>query len=158
MPFSTLETKLGVIQISASNKGVCEVVFTDEVSNEVSETNPWIEKTIEQIYGFLEQKRTVFDIPLDIQGTPFQEEVWKKVHQVPFGSTISYLKIAQQLGDAKKVRAVASAIAKNPVLLLIPCHRVVGSDGRLIGYSGGIERKKQLLAHEGYPFQNSLFS
>ena len=80
------------------------------------------------------------------------------MHNIPYGTTISYLRIAQQLGDTKKVRAVANAIGKNPVLLLIPCHRVVGSDGKLIGYSGGIERKRLLLAHEGYPFQNSLFS
>jgi methylated-DNA-[protein]-cysteine S-methyltransferase len=77
--------------------------------------------------------------------------------QIPHGTTLPYLKIAQKSGDIKKVRAIANAIAKNPILIAIPCHRVIGSDRSLVGYSGGLERKRKLLELEGFPKQNSLF-
>lgn len=158
MASAIISTAFGNLQINTTKTGVCELFFTEEGATIKSISDPIINTVVKQIFEFIEHKRTVFDIPLDLNGSPFQRSVWKLVHSIPFGTTISYLRIAQQLGDTKKVRAVAKAIGKNPVLLLIPCHRVVGSDGKLIGYSGGIERKRLLLAHEGYPFQNSLFS
>lgn len=158
MASAIITTAFGNLQINSTKKGVTELFFTEKEATDESISDGIIKTAVKQISEFIGHKRTAFDIPLDLNGTPFQRSVWKSVHNIPYGTTISYLRIAQQLGDTKKVMAVANAIGKNPVLLLIPCHRVVGSDGKLIGYSGGIERKRLLLAHEGYPFQNSLFS
>ena len=95
----------------------------------------------------------VFDFKMNPQGTDFQKAVWVLLKELPFGSTISYLKLSRQYGNTKAVRAIAAAIGKNNIKLGIPCHRVIGSDGTLVGYSGGLDRKESLLELEGFPVQ-----
>jgi methylated-DNA-[protein]-cysteine S-methyltransferase len=90
-----------------------------------------------------------FSIPLDLQGSPFQTKVWESLLTIPWGRTRTYLEQARALGDEKAIRAVASANGRNPVAIVVPCHRVIGSDGSLTGYAGGLDRKRALLVHEG---------
>jgi len=116
-----------------------------EYKEETSET---IEKTIKQLNEYITGRREVFEMPLLMCGTSFQESVWKGLMQIPFGETASYLELAKRIGNEKAVRAVASAVGANAVSLLIPCHRIIGSDGSLTGYAGGLEVKKKLLELE----------
>jgi methylated-DNA-[protein]-cysteine S-methyltransferase len=108
---------------------------------------------IKQIDEYFHGKRREFTFPIRPKGTDFQVKVWKLLSRIPYGTSLAYVKVAQAYGDAKMVRAIACAIAKNPLLIVIPCHRVVGSDGSLVGYSGGITTKRRLLELEGYPKQ-----
>src|SRR5690606_1404800 len=110
-----------------------------------------------QLQEYFQGIRKAFDLKLNPEGTPFQKQVWKLLQQIPFGKTISYLDLAKQLGDVKAVRAVANANAKNPLWIIVPCHRVIGSNGSLTGYAGGLHRKEWLLHHENPFKQQSLF-
>jgi methylated-DNA-[protein]-cysteine S-methyltransferase len=98
----------------------------------------------------------MFNFKMNPQGTDFQKAIWNLLKELPFGSTISYLTLSRLYGNTKAVRAVAAAIGKNPILVAIPCHRVIGSDGTLVGYSGGLDRKETLLETEGFPVQKRL--
>ena len=111
---------------------------------------------VEQLQQYFAGERHAFDLDLNPQGTDFQLIIWNLLLKLPFGSTISYLILARQYGNTKAVRAVAAAIGKNPILVVIPCHRVIGSDGTLVGYAGGMERKEHLLQSEGFPIQARL--
>jgi methylated-DNA-[protein]-cysteine S-methyltransferase len=111
-----------------------------------------------KLQEYFEGKRTHFSFPLHFIGTDFQQKVWDELSKIPFGTTYSYLDLAKKVGDIKAVRAVAAANAKNPLWIVIPCHRVIGSDGSLTGYAGGLWRKKWLLEHEKPSNQKSLFS
>lgn len=102
----------------------------------------------EQLGAYFAGERTAFDLPLAARGTPFQERVWAALRGIPFGETISYLELARRIGDAAAVRAVGAANGRNPLSIVVPCHRVIGADGSLTGFGGGIERKRWLLAHE----------
>jgi methylated-DNA-[protein]-cysteine S-methyltransferase len=110
-----------------------------------------------QLQQYFEGSRTDFSLKLQPEGTPFQQEVWKELQNIPFGKTSTYLKQSLKLGNKKAIRAVASANGKNPIWIIIPCHRVIGTDGSLTGYAGGLWRKKWLLEHENPPKQTSLF-
>jgi methylated-DNA-[protein]-cysteine S-methyltransferase len=101
-----------------------------------------------QLERYFAGKLEVFEIPLDLIGTPFQQSVWKELLTIPYGTTISYRELADRLGNPRAVRAVGGANGKNPVSIIVPCHRVVGADGDLVGYGGGIDRKRWLLQHE----------
>lgn len=94
--------------------------------------------------------RTTFDLPLAPQGTPFQQTVWTELRRIPYGATVSYAAIAQRIGQPSAVRAVGAANGRNPIAIVIPCHRVIGADGRLAGYAGGVARKQALLVHEAH--------
>jgi methylated-DNA-[protein]-cysteine S-methyltransferase len=102
----------------------------------------------EQLDAYFAGELEAFDLPLALHGTPFQLRVWEQLAQIPFGETISYSELARRLGDPKLVRAVGLANGRNPISIIIPCHRVIGADGSLVGYGGGLERKKWLLEHE----------
>ncbi len=104
---------------------------------------------IEQLDAYFERKRTRFDLPLAPQGTPFQQRVWAALLEIPFGVTISYGELATRLGDAKASRAVGLANGRNPISIIVPCHRVIGANGNLTGYGGGLDRKEWLLRFEG---------
>lgn len=119
--------------------------------------HPLLKRAEKQLQEYFEQRRTEFDLTLRLAGSRFQQQVWKAVSQIPFGKTKSYLQVARELGDSAALRAVGSANGKNPIPIIIPCHRVIGSDGSLTGYSGGIERKRYLLILEGCFNQISLF-
>ena len=151
------KSPLGWIEICTSTNGVTHIRFIDAPSNPPKKTSPFLDIVVQLLDNYFIQQSKTFSFPLDPSGTDFQLEVWRMLHQIPHGTTLPYLKIAQKFGDIKKVRAIASAIAKNPILIAIPCHRVIGSDRSLVGYSGGLERKRKLLELEGFPKQNSLF-
>ena len=112
-----------------------------------------LQEAILQLDQYFSAQRTTFTLPLEPQGTPFQRQVWQALLQVPYGTTITYLQLAQRLGMPQSVRAVANAVGANPISILVPCHRVVGSRGTLTGYAGGLPAKRHLLAleHPTYP-------
>ncbi|MDD7887207.1 methylated-DNA--[protein]-cysteine S-methyltransferase [Flavivirga sp. 57AJ16] len=116
-----------------------------------------LEDCVCQLKEYFEGKRSQFNLKLNPQGTEFQKKVWKQLEQIPYGKTLSYLELSKQLGDVKAIRAVANANGKNPLWIIVPCHRVIGSDGSLTGYAGGLHRKKWLLEHESPYKQQSLF-
>lgn len=109
---------------------------------------PMIIHCIEQLIQYFQGERRIFEFPLHQEGTPFQQEVWSLLTAIPYGRTISYLQLATRTGDPKATRAVASANGKNNIAIVVPCHRVIGSNKELIGYGGGLWRKKWLLEHE----------
>ena len=123
---------------------------------EMEEGNhPVLDQTKNQLQEYFDGKRQVFDLPILLVGTKFQQQVWRALMEIPFGKTKSYLELSQQLGDPNAIRAVASANGANAISIIIPCHRIIGSDGALVGYAGGIEAKKKLLQLEGVRlFQN----
>ena len=114
----------------------------------VEESSEVIEETIKQLNEYFNSDRKVFDIPLLMVGTEFQQSVWNGLIEVPFGATASYLDLAKSIGNEKAVRAVATAVGANAISILIPCHRIIGSDGSLTGYAGGLDTKKKLLELE----------
>lgn len=141
---------LGPVQISEDNGFITSVSFEDELFDQVqsSATNSVLQKAIQQLDEYFNGSRTSFDLPLKINGTDFQQKVWTELQHIPYGQTITYQHLALRLGNLKVIRAAASANGKNPLGIIIPCHRVVGIDGKLTGYAGGLHRKKWLLLHE----------
>ncbi len=121
-------------------------------SKYVEKSSEVIEETIRQLEEYFAHKRKDFDIPLLMLGTDFQKSVWEELIKIPYGETASYLKLAQNVGNEKAVRAVASANGANAISILIPCHRIIGSDGSLTGYAGGLDVKKKLLEIESNLF------
>lgn len=103
---------------------------------------------IEQLIQYFNGQRRQFELPLNQPGTPFQQDVWSELQQIPFAKTISYLELARRTGDTKATRAVANANSKNNIAVIVPCHRVIGANKELVGYAGGLWRKKWLLEHE----------
>lgn len=126
------------------------MAFTDNSPTNTSGKTAFIADVEQQLQRYFLGKLKDFNITFSSEGTPFQEEVWQKLLEIPYGRTISYAKLAAGLGDVKKIRAVANAVGKNPIPIIIPCHRVVGKNGALTGYLGGLKRKKQLIELEGY--------
>lgn len=112
-------------------------------------TSPVLKAAAAQLKEYFGRKRTEFDIPLIYAGTGFQKKVWDLLLSIPYGTTISYRRLAEKTGDPKAVRAVAGAVARNPLSIFVPCHRVIGSDQKLVGYGGGLDAKNALLAVEG---------
>lgn len=151
-----MKSPLGTIKVKGDAEGIQEVCFEETVSNAPSTVPKHLASCVEQLEQYFEGKRHQFDFTINPQGTDFQKKIWLLLASLPFGRTLSYIKVARSHGNTKAVRAVAAAIGKNPILVAIPCHRVIGSDGSLVGYSGGIERKKKLLQLEGYPMQTTL--
>ena len=125
-----------------------------EISTKIPEE---LKEAVLQLQDYFDGKRTTFTFPLNPSGTDFQKKVWDELLHIPFGKTCSYLDLSKKLGDVKAIRAVASANGKNPLWIVIPCHRVIGSDGSLTGYAGGLWRKKWLLEHENPVKQETLF-
>ncbi|GAA4279347.1 methylated-DNA--[protein]-cysteine S-methyltransferase [Aquimarina mytili] len=153
-----LETPLGIATISGDENGVVSVSVTQQSTDKPSkEIHPYIQEACTQLKEYFDGKRTVFDLKLNPSGTEFQKKVWEELLHIPFGKTATYLDMAKKLGDPKCIRAAASANGKNPLWIIVPCHRVIGSDGSLTGYAGGLWRKKWLLDHENPVKQQSLF-
>lgn len=141
------ETALGRIGIGQTQEKLTNISFTFPIcyKDATEKETPLLQEAFVQIKEYLEGTRMVFDLPIQINGTEFQKNVWKIVAEIPYGTTLSYGEIAKKINIPKGARAVGMAVNKNPLLLLIPCHRVLGKNGDLIGYAGGIDRKKQLL-------------
>ena len=151
------KTPIGTARIVGDDDGISSITVLD--SEEESSTNipECLQECVKQLNEYFQKKRSSFNLNLNPQGTAFQKEVWSTLQRISYGSTKSYLKMSEEMGDVKAIRAVASANGKNPLWIVIPCHRVIGSDGSLTGYSGGLWRKRWLLEHENPPIQQSLF-
>ncbi len=153
-----IETPLGMAVISGDKDGITSVSVGQESSDRPSKEIPsHLKEAASQLKEYFDGQRTTFNLKLNPSGTDFQKKVWKELLSIPFGKTTTYLDMAKQLGDPKCIRAAASANGKNPIWIIIPCHRVLGSDGSLTGYAGGLWRKKWLLDHENPVKQQSLF-
>lgn len=151
------KTPIGTARIVGDDLGIISITVIDgnqETSEHVPES---LKNSVQQLSEYFNKERTTFDLNLNPQGTDFQKSVWNSLQQIPYGKTRTYLEQSKKLGDVKAIRAVAAANGKNPLWIVIPCHRVVGSDGSLTGYSGGLWRKRWLLEHENPPTQQSLF-
>ncbi len=154
------KTPIGTAKISGNDKGIQSITVMEEEfieSKKESEVSTCLQDCCIQLKEYFEGKRTAFNLKLNPQGTAFQKRVWQELLTIPFNKTRTYLEQSKALGDVKAIRAVASANGKNPIWIVIPCHRVIGSDGSLTGYASGIWRKKWLLAHENPVKQQSLF-
>jgi methylated-DNA-[protein]-cysteine S-methyltransferase len=151
-----IKTPLGIAKIMGDENGISVISVSDEgiVSSIIP---PILQESVSQLNDYFEGKRNDFTFKLNPSGTEFQQKVWKGLLEIPFGKTMSYLKLSKKLGDVKAIRAVASANGKNPLWIVVPCHRVIGTDGSLTGYAGGLWRKKWLLEHENPTMQQSLF-
>jgi len=157
MESAVIATPLGTARITGDSNGIQSVRLAGD--HIVSEDIPLLlHPACQQLKEYFDGTRKTFDLTLNPQGTEFQQKVWKELSRIPYGKTVSYLQMARRLGDPNAVRAVAAANAKNPLWILLPCHRVIGSDGDLRGYAGGIDRKKWLLNHESPHRQTTLFN
>ena len=156
METTYIKTPLGIARIEGDENGVSAISVLDEGTISISIPEV-LQNAVSQLNEYFEGKRLNFDLKLNPQGTDFQKKVWKGLLQIPYGKTRTYLEQSKVLGDVKAIRAVASANGKNPLWIVVPCHRVIGSDGSLTGYAGGLWRKKWLLEHENPTMQQSLF-
>lgn len=152
-----IKSPLGTLEIEGDNQGIAAITFLDEDIAATTVIPESLKEVVEQLNEYFAKERTDFDLKLNPQGTDFQTKVWRTLQTIPFGKTVSYLDMAKTLGDPKVIRAAASANGKNPISIIIPCHRVIGSDGSLTGYASGLHRKKWLLEHESPVKQASLF-
>lgn len=151
-----ISTPIGIAKIEGDEEGIAVISILE--SSQISTSIPSILiEAVHQLNDYFLDKRDHFSFKINPKGTDFQLKVWRELLNIPFGKTISYLELSKRLGDAKAIRAVASANGKNPLWIVIPCHRVIGTDGSLTGYAGGLWRKKWLLEHESPSFQQSLF-
>lgn len=149
MYHKTFPSPIGLMSLQASDRGMTAISFTDTGRHRPAEqTNDFLEVCCLQLTDYFAGSRYQFDVPIAPVGTPFQQQVWQLVLQIPFGTTVSYHALAECYGDVKAIRALAAANGKNKLALLIPCHRVVGSNGALTGFAWGLERKRWLLDHE----------
>jgi len=157
---SEYESSLGEFYLASSEKGLVRLHLTDknDFVEKLQKTFPDLElaendeknkTTIRQLNEYFDRKRESFDIPLQLVGTDFHKKVWNELTKVPFGKTVSYKQIAERIGNPKSVRAVGQANNRNPIPIIIPCHRIIGINGNLIGFGGGLEMKRKLLIHEG---------
>ena len=157
METAFVQTPLGIAKIEGDEGGLASISIlteTDAVSDVIPEV---LEDSVYQLKEYFNGKRKAFSLELNPQGTDFQKRVWNALKEIPYGKTCSYLELSKKLGDVKAIRAVAAANGKNPMWIVVPCHRVIGSDGSLVGYAGGLHRKKWLLDHESPVTQQSLF-
>jgi methylated-DNA-[protein]-cysteine S-methyltransferase len=144
-----LDTPLGPIEVSVNEDGaVVRVMFSDDGARGVEETGKACVRAVRQLEAYFRGERLSFDLELEPEGSDFEKQVWKKLLLIPYGATTTYGEIACKLGDPGASRAVGLANARNPIAIIIPCHRVIGADGDLTGYAGGMHRKRWLLAHE----------
>lgn len=156
METAFINTPLGTAKIKGDENGVSVISILQE--GEISKEIPLeLKEAVSQLNDYFEGSRTQFTFEMNPKGTDFQKKVWKALLEIPYGKTISYLDLSKQLGDVKAIRAVASANGKNPLWIVVPCHRVIGTDGSLTGYAGGLWRKKWLIDHENPVKQQSLF-
>jgi|TARA_B110000977_G_scaffold39377_1_gene52848 methylated-DNA-[protein]-cysteine S-methyltransferase len=156
-----LKTPIGIAKISGDKNGIQSISVLDEdsVSDDILNiSTPFcLQQCVVQLEEYFKGNRNHFNLTVNPKGTAFQIKVWKALLKIKYGKTKSYLEQSKALGDIKAIRAVATANGKNPLWIVIPCHRVIGSDGSLTGYAGGLWRKKWLLAHENPVKQQTLF-
>ena len=141
-----IDSPLGLVRISATSDGISEVLFTDRSGDNTPSS--LTELAAQQLQAYFAGSLQHFSLPLAASGTAFQQQVWQALCTVPFGVTCSYADIAQRIGNNKAVRAVGAANGRNPIAIIVPCHRVIGANGTLTGYAGGLDKKAWLLKHE----------
>jgi len=152
-----INTPLGVAEIQGDIQGISKVSVLNS-NNKTTDIIPEVlHDCVYQLQEYFEGSREEFNLKLNPNGTDFQKEVWGFLSRIPYGKTCSYLELSKQIGNTKAIRAVANANGKNPIWIIIPCHRVIGSDGSLTGYAGGLHRKQWLINHESPSKQQSLF-
>lgn len=154
------KTPIGTAEIIGDENGIQSISVLDEDISTLSSTNDIpevLQDCVTQLDEYFKGERVDFELKLNPKGTDFQKTVWEELLNIPYGKTRTYLEQTKHIGDPKAIRAVASANGKNPIWIVIPCHRVIGSDGSLTGYAGGVWRKKWLLDHESPVKQQSLF-
>lgn len=144
-----IHSPLGNLYVTIKNEKITDISFYQILGSNQDARNTALENAIkQQLKQYFEGSLTTFTIPIDLQGTPFQKQVWQEIAKIPYGSVITYKDIANNIGKEKASRAVGGACNKNPIPIIIPCHRVIGSNGQLTGYNGGIEIKEYLLSLE----------
>lgn len=166
LQFKTIDSPVGRLRLVASEKGLCAILFNDgnnksaayDEAQEADSGHALLEKAHKQLQEYFLRKRKSFDVKLDMRGTIFQLMAWKELQKIPYGTTISYAQQARQVGDEKKARAVGMANGRNPLPIIVPCHRVIGESGKLTGYAGGLPMKEYLLTLERETLTAPLFS
>lgn len=155
----TVPSPFGAVHVVANDAAVVAIQWADQEPNgePCDEPHPVLEAAAAQLAEYFAGERTDFDLPLEPGGTAFQQQAWAALREIPFGATISYGEQAKRLGDANKSRAVGAANGQNPIPIVVPCHRVVGSTGKLTGFAGGLATKAWLLEHEQRVLGNKLF-
>jgi len=143
------DSPIGWLKISATNIGITSIQFVDDEPTDPVEEHSILDVCVEQLRQYFQAQREVFDVPLVIPGTDFQQQVLYVVADIPFGMTTTYMEIARKINNEGAVRAVGMANRTNAIPIIIPCHRVLGANGKLTGYAGGLWRKQWLLEHEG---------
>jgi methylated-DNA-[protein]-cysteine S-methyltransferase len=154
--YKLVDSPIGTLKLVASDKGLVGILWEKDRPGRVrlsdlaeNKKHPILVKTEEQLREYFQGERRQFDVPLDMRGTSFQKQVWEALLAIPFGETRSYGQLAKQLGNPNATRAVGAANGRNPVAIIAPCHRVLGSSGKLTGFAGGLEAKAHLLSLEG---------
>ncbi len=142
------DAPIGTVEISASEVGIRSLCFVDYPTYEMDPGNDFLIACLEQLEEYFHGQRTHFQLFLDLDGTEFQLRVWRELMNIPLGTTTTYLDVAKRIQSPDAVRAVGAACGKNQHWLLVPCHRVISSDGKLTGYAGGLKRKRWLIDHE----------
>ena len=156
METAYLQTPIGIAEFKGDENGLASITVLDD-KKPIGTIPAALEEAVRQLQEYFKGNRTEFTFKLNPSGTDFQKKVWDALLEIPFGKTISYLDLSKRLGDVKAIRAVASANGKNPLWIVVPCHRVIGTNGDLTGYAGGLHRKKWLLEHESPAKQTALF-
>ena len=150
---SRLSTPIGELTLTASDSSLTGIYFPTSRHGPApagaDTANEILTRAGTELSEYFAGTRTTFDLPLDATGTAFERRVWELLRAIPYGTTTSYGELAKRLGDPKEARAVGAANGKNPIPIIVPCHRVIGANGDLTGFGGGIERKRWLLQHEG---------
>ena len=152
LTYKMMDSPVGPLKLVASDQGLVAVLFTNERPNRVpleeaagDASHPTLVESERQLKEYFEGERQVFSLALDMRGTPFQKRVWQELLTIPYGETRSYGQLASQLGSVNAMRAVGAANGRNPISIVVPCHRVIGSTGKLVGFGGGLETKAHLL-------------
>lgn len=151
-----LDSPVGLLEITADKEGVRSVFFQEKKTLE-GKGNTHTKKAAKELLEYFNGKRENFSVKLSLQGSDFQLKVWEELQKIPHGKTTSYFDLANQLGDVKAIRAVGTANGRNPIAIIVPCHRVVGRNGELTGYAGGLHRKEWLINFEQQFEQKTLF-
>lgn len=155
--YTTMKSPVGELLLISSDKGLCALLWEEDSEDKFVEEllalkkntrDPVLMATKEQLREYFKGERKKFDLKLDVYGTEFQKQVWQQLRKIGYGKTLSYSEQAEKMGDIKKVRAVAGANGRNPLSIVVPCHRVIGKNGSLTGFAGGVNKKLWLLEHE----------
>ena len=142
------DSPVGPLRLSATDRGLCLIMFENRVRRVGTAHHSVLEQAIDELRAYFAGTLRKFTLPLDLSGTPFQVLVWRGLRRIPFGQTVSYGQLAQRIGHPGAARAVGQANARNPIAIVVPCHRVIAASGRLHGFGGGLWRKRFLLDHE----------